>query len=145
LRLVGVLDEYARVNQVVPPEPLRNLSDEFLAPIRAAAGASAETLRAEGRRLVLDDAIAAALSDEAEQPWRIGLGPGLTRREAEVAQLVAGGLTNREIAARLYLSVRTVDVHVDRILTKLAFHSRNQLTAWAHEQGLMMGNTQPHT
>jgi non-specific serine/threonine protein kinase len=61
----------------------------------------------------------------------------------EVAQLVATGLTNREIAARLYLSVRTVDVHVDRILTKLAFHSRNQLTAWAHEQGLMTENTKP--
>jgi len=143
LRLVGVLDEYARVNQVVPPQPLRDLSDEFLAPIRAAAGASAETLRAEGRRLALGDALLAALSDEPEQAWTTGPGPGLTRREAEVAQLVASGLTNREIAARLYLSVRTVDVHVDRILTKLAFHSRSQLTAWAHEQGLMPGNTKP--
>lgn len=145
LRLVGVLDEYARVNQVVPPQPLRNLNDEFLAPILAAAGASAETLRAEGHHLVLDDALMTALADEPEQPWRTGQGPALTRREAEVARLVASGLTNREIAARLYLSVRTVDVHVDRILTKLAFHSRNQLTAWAHEQGLMTGNTQPTT
>ena len=145
LRLVGVLDEYARVNQVVPPQPLRDVNEEFLAPIRAAAGTSAETLRVEGRRLALDDALGAALSDEPEQPWRAGPGPGLTRREAEVAQLVASGLTNREIAARLYLSVRTVDVHVDRILTKLAFHSRTQLTAWAHEQGLMTRNTKPPT
>ena len=50
-----------------------------------------------------------------------------------MAQLVARGLTNREIAARLYLSVRTVEVHVDRILTKLGFHTRTQLTAWAQE------------
>jgi DNA-binding NarL/FixJ family response regulator len=69
----------------------------------------------------------------------------LTRRETEVAQLVAAGLTNREIGARLYLSVRTVDVHVDRILTKLAFRNRNQLTAWAHEQGLMDGSKHPPT
>jgi len=42
--------------------------------------------------------------------------------------------SNREIAARLFLSVRIVDVHVDRVLTKLGFRSRGQLTAWAHEQ-----------
>jgi len=65
----------------------------------------------------------------------------VTSSPAEVAQLVASGLANREIAARLYLSVRTVEVHVDRILTKLGFHTRTQLTAWAHEQGLMTGNT----
>jgi predicted ATPase/DNA-binding CsgD family transcriptional regulator len=136
LRLVGVLDGYVRVNQVVPPQPLGLLTDEFLAATRAAVGASAEALQAEGRRLSLQDALAAALSNEPEQAWRTGRGPGLTRREIEVAQLVAGGLTNREVAGRLYLSVRTVDVHVDRILTKLGFRSRTQLTAWAHAQGL---------
>jgi predicted ATPase/DNA-binding CsgD family transcriptional regulator len=142
LRLVGVLDEFARVNHVVPPRPMRQLViGEFLAPIRAAAGASAEALRAEGRRMPLAEAVAAGLSNEPEQRWRAGPGPGLTRREAEVAQLVASGLTNREIAARLYLSVRTVEVHIGRILTKLGFHTRTQLTAWAHEQGLMTGNT----
>jgi non-specific serine/threonine protein kinase len=136
LRLVGVLDEYARVNQVAPPQPLGPLTDEFVAAIRDRAGVSADALHAEGRRLALQDALAAALSDEPEQAWRTGRGPALTRRETEVAQLVAGGLTNREVAGRLYLSVRTVDVHVDRILTKLGFRSRTQLTAWAHVQGL---------
>lgn len=140
LRLVGVLEEFAQVNQVVPPQPLRELSERFLAPIRAKAGATAETLVAEGRRMPLADAVAEALSDVPEQPWRTGAGPGLTRRETEVAALVATGLTNRAIAARLYLSVRTIDVHVDRILTKLGFHTRSQLTAWAHEQGLLRRN-----
>ena len=143
LRLAGVLDEYARVNEVVPPQPLRPLIDGFLGAIRASAGAPAEALHAEGRRLALQDAVTAALSDEPEQTWRTGLGPGLTRREIEVAQLVAGGLTNREVAGRLYLSVRTVDVHVDRVLTKLGFRSRTQLTAWAHVQGLVSRSTQP--
>ena len=89
----------------------------------------------------LGEAVAAGLSNEPEQRWRAPPGPGLTRREAEVAQLMASGLTNREIAARLYLSVRTVEVHVDRILTKLGFRTRTQLTAWAYEHGLMTGNT----
>jgi DNA-binding CsgD family transcriptional regulator/predicted negative regulator of RcsB-dependent stress response len=54
----------------------------------------------------------------------------LTRRETEVARLVAEGLTNRDIAERLFLSVRTVETHVDRILGKLDFHTRTQLAAW---------------
>jgi DNA-binding CsgD family transcriptional regulator len=140
LRLVGVLDEYARVNQIVPPQPLRPLTDEFLAAIRAGAGASANVLHAEGRSLAVRDALAAALSDEPQQPWSTGRGRGLTRREIQVALLVSGGFTNREVAGRLYVSVRTVDVHVDHILTKLGFRSRTQLTAWAHAQGLVRGS-----
>ena len=40
---------------------------------------------------------------------------------------MADGLTNRDVAARLFLSVRTVEVHVDHVLTKFGFHSRGQL------------------
>jgi pimeloyl-ACP methyl ester carboxylesterase/DNA-binding CsgD family transcriptional regulator len=54
----------------------------------------------------------------------------LSRREREVAQLVAKGLSNREIATRLYLSERTVDNHVHRILDKLGFDSRVQVATW---------------
>jgi DNA-binding CsgD family transcriptional regulator/tetratricopeptide (TPR) repeat protein len=54
----------------------------------------------------------------------------LTRREQEIADLVAVGLTNREIARRLFLSVRTVETHVDRALGKLGYHTRTQLAAW---------------
>ncbi|MGW1783670.1 ATP-binding protein [Streptomyces sp. NPDC002143] len=54
----------------------------------------------------------------------------LTRREQQVAALVARGMTNRRIAAELVLSPRTVDSHVDRILTKLVFSSRAQIAAW---------------
>ena len=54
----------------------------------------------------------------------------LTRREKEIAALVANGLGNREIAERLFLSKRTVDSHVEHIFTKLGFSSRTQLTGW---------------
>ena len=49
---------------------------------------------------------------------------------------MATGLTNRQIAGQLYLSVRTVEVHVDHILSKLGFRTRTQLAAWMHEEGL---------
>ena len=60
----------------------------------------------------------------------------LSRREHEVADLVSGGLTNREIAARLFLSERTVEGHVAQICNKLGFHSRARIAAWVAANGL---------
>jgi DNA-binding CsgD family transcriptional regulator len=62
-------------------------------------------------------------------------GPGgaagpLAKREADVAQLVADGLTNKQIGARLFISERTVDSHVRSILNKLGVGSRAQIAAW---------------
>jgi len=59
----------------------------------------------------------------------------LTRREREIAGLVADGLGNREIAGRLFLSKRTVDSHIEHIFAKLSFSSRAQLADWFREQG----------
>jgi DNA-binding NarL/FixJ family response regulator len=64
---------------------------------------------------------------------RLRSAESLTRREAEVARLVAEGLTNREVASRLFLSVRTVETHVDRVLGKLDFHIRTQLAGWIRQ------------
>jgi DNA-binding NarL/FixJ family response regulator len=55
----------------------------------------------------------------------------LTSRELQVACLVAGGRSNKEIAARLVISQRTAEGHVEHILTKLGFTSRAQVAAWA--------------
>ena len=62
---------------------------------------------------------------------------GLTRRELEVLQLLATGLTNRAIAERLHLATRTVDTHVSRILTKLGASSRTAATAFALRHDLL--------
>jgi DNA-binding NarL/FixJ family response regulator len=54
----------------------------------------------------------------------------LGKRPADVARLVADGLTNEQIGARLFISERTVDGHVRGILNKLGFNSRAQIAAW---------------
>ena len=58
----------------------------------------------------------------------------LTRREREIAVLVASGLSNREIAGRLFISKRTVDAHVEHIFAKLEISSRVKLTLWLRAQ-----------
>jgi DNA-binding CsgD family transcriptional regulator/tetratricopeptide (TPR) repeat protein len=62
---------------------------------------------------------------------------GLSRRELEVVRLLADGLTNREIAERLVLSTRTIDMHVRNILTKLRCRSRTEAAGRAVELGLL--------
>ena len=52
------------------------------------------------------------------------------RRETDVARLVADGLSNKEIGARLFISERTVESHVRNILNKLGFNSRAQIAGW---------------
>jgi len=62
---------------------------------------------------------------------------GLTVRERDVVRLVAHGHTNREIAERLVLSVRTVETHRARIQRRLQLRTRAELVRWALEQGLV--------
>jgi DNA-binding NarL/FixJ family response regulator len=60
----------------------------------------------------------------------------LTTREREVATLLAEGLTNGQIAQRLYISAKTASVHVSNILAKLGMSSRAEVAAWAAREGL---------
>jgi len=94
---------------------------------------------AAGQRLSRDAAAELALgySSPADLLSPDGVGSGsrtgaaeLSEREADVARLVAEGLTNKQVAARLFISERTVDSHVRSILNKLGFSSRAQIAAW---------------
>jgi|DewCreStandDraft_3_1066083.scaffolds.fasta_scaffold05252_2 DNA-binding CsgD family transcriptional regulator len=60
----------------------------------------------------------------------------LSARERQVAALVAGGRTNREIATELAISARTAETHVLNIFNKLGFRRRTEIAAWAVRQGL---------
>ena len=61
---------------------------------------------------------------------RLGVRPTLTARQAEVAALVAQGLTNRDIGVRLGVTERSAESHVERIRLRLGFRSRSQIAAW---------------
>jgi DNA-binding NarL/FixJ family response regulator len=68
-----------------------------------------------------------------------GTAAGLTRREVDVARLIAQGLSNRQIARSLVVSEATVKTHINHVLAKLALNDRSALVAWAWRQGLIDG------
>jgi DNA-binding CsgD family transcriptional regulator len=102
---------------------------------RALGRAAADLAYTRGKAMVLDDAIAYAFAPNSPSKPRDrskvegATGP-LTRRECEVVALVAQGLTNRDIAAKLILSERTVERHVENILSRLTLTSRTQIARW---------------
>jgi DNA-binding CsgD family transcriptional regulator len=74
----------------------------------------------------------------------------LSRREREVAALVAEGLSNRWVASRLFVSERIAEYHVEQIRNKLGFHSRAEVAGWVREQDqagrdrIRVGNRPPN-
>jgi predicted ATPase/DNA-binding CsgD family transcriptional regulator len=127
----------------------------FLAPLLAQAEESAiaalgpSEFDAEfkaGRRLSRGAAIGLALGAPARAaaPVSDDAGAGLLgKREADVARLVADGLSNKQIGARLFISERTVDSHVRNILNKLGFNSRAQIAGWMASGADGAGRPQP--
>jgi predicted ATPase/DNA-binding CsgD family transcriptional regulator len=101
--------------------------DAIAAKTAAELGPSANPLREAGRAVGRGDCIAAALglSPEPEPSYAEQELP-LTKREHEVTELIARGLTNRQIAERLFIAQRTVDTHVGHILAKLGCSNRSQ-------------------
>ncbi|MBP2476499.1 non-specific serine/threonine protein kinase [Crossiella equi] len=104
---------------------------------RAALGPAAYLeAHGRGRDLTTAAAIDLALGVRRVSPRPL-LAPEpstLTRRERQVAELVAEGLSNKEIGERLVIAVRTAEGHVERILQKLGFSSRARIAAWVAER-----------
>lgn len=113
--------EYLHNCEVATETRLRTAlsSREFDALLAEGAASSLEAVVAA---LIGGAAVPAAPSYTSESP--------LSARELEVTGLVAQGMTNRDIAAELVLSIRTVDSHVQHILEKLNFSSRAQIAGW---------------
>nr|WSX50547.1 response regulator transcription factor [Streptomyces sp. NBC_00974] len=107
---------------------------ELLAAIRSVHSGDAVVAPSTTRRLL--DRFAPMLPASSSEPRNKDV-ERLTEREREVMMLVAQGLSNGEIAARLVLSEATVKTHVGRILTKLHLRDRVQVVVLAYETGLV--------
>jgi non-specific serine/threonine protein kinase len=120
----------------------QGLLNQWLEPARRALGTEAsEAAWLSGLTMPLHEAIEYALSADrpaasAPVPRVTETTTSLTQRELDVAALVARGLSNRQIAARLVIAEGTATNHVKHILTKLALDSRVQIAAWAIGLGL---------
>lgn len=158
LQISGAAAELRRAVGMTLPPPEQENYDRTIARARASLDESdASAAWAWGQSLSLDEAIDLALAGGQHErtvlqpdpviarpevapshviPSVTAMVEPLTRREREVASLIAEGLTNRLIAERLVISERTVDTHVANILGKLGFATRAQVAAWAVEQRL---------
>jgi DNA-binding NarL/FixJ family response regulator len=105
--------------------------DELLRAIRVVAAGDALLAPKVTRRLITEFA---ARPDPRTPPAEL---EELTRREREILELVAAGLSNADIARRLVISPLTAKTHVARILAKLDCHDRAQLVTLAYETGLV--------
>jgi predicted ATPase/DNA-binding CsgD family transcriptional regulator len=118
---------------------LRVPHEEGSARTRAALGDAAYQVGyRRGMQLDVEQIIAYALR-EAAKPGSVGAGRTpeapvvLTSRERQVAELVAIGLSNKQIAGRLVIAQRTAESHIEHILTKLGFTSRAEIASWVIE------------
>jgi predicted ATPase/DNA-binding CsgD family transcriptional regulator len=136
LRLLGAAAGLRAGRRLPPPPPA---VESALVRARRTIGVTpGDGLLAEGRHLALGEAaaLARAALDEVAGEARDPATPALTRREWEVAALLARGLSNRQIGEALVVAERTVEMHVSNILAKLGLASRAQVALWAVGQGL---------
>jgi DNA-binding CsgD family transcriptional regulator len=142
----GAIVEYRRsLAAARPPRPAHWRAEAHLGLARSLLalddreGATAEASTAldllrqwPGRRRERAEALLRRLAT------RSGPGDGdLTNRELEVLRLIADGMTNRQVADELYISIRTAGVHVSNILAKTGAATRTEAAAWARRKGLL--------
>ena len=106
----------------------RDIASGYVTQLLAAFGTTDDRPQTEDRELSPSSLVLRAPSAFVEP---------LSEREVEVLQLIAEGLSNREIASRLYLSLNTVKAHTRNIYGKIDVHSRTQAVARAQELGLL--------
>lgn len=104
-------------------DPVSNIAQSFLATARGQIGLPPR---------VANRAMSELANDRQQHPASLD---NLTQRETEVLQLLADGLSNRDIAESLYLSVRTVEVHLRNLYGKLKVNSRTEAALWAVRHG----------
>jgi len=134
--LLGYAQNLRESVAAIPLENFRDHREQSEVSAREAIGEAAfAAALARGRAMTIDEGVAYAL-DQKQQARPAPLANSqrpvlLTRREQEIAVLVAQGLSNKQIAAKLVISERTAENHILNILNKLGFNARTQIASWA--------------
>ena len=135
-RLFGAADAARKHMGFVRFKVLDEGDEATIAALREALGENDfEAAWAEGAALSIEEATAYALRGRGERKRASSGWGSLTRAELDVVKHVAEGLGNKEVAARLFVSPRTVQAHLTHIYTKLGLTSRVQLAQEAAKRG----------
>jgi len=109
----------------------RAAAQDLVQAVRAASRGEAFLYPSVARKVVEDYLKRVETGEERERY------DGLTAREKEILTLIAGGLSNQQIAEKLYISIKTVQTHRAHILEKLGLHDRTELVRYAIRKGLI--------
>jgi non-specific serine/threonine protein kinase len=136
LRLAAVVDRMSREWSLITGKSRVGQLDAASRAARAKlSDRKSEGAWNDGKTMSTAKAVEFALRGNATTDAVIDAGP-LSKRELEVAAMVAEGMTSRQIAGRLFIAERTVEGHLERIRNKLGFRSRTEVAVWAVEHGL---------
>lgn len=139
IRLASFTDRMSREWSLSTGSFRLNQLDEAGRDARAKLGGrKSDSAWNDGQTMETARALDFALNQDARSAPIVDVGP-LSRREQEVVAMVAAGMTNRQIAERLFIAERTAEGHVERIRNKLGFRSRTEVATWAVERGLGSG------
>jgi non-specific serine/threonine protein kinase len=133
--LLGFAQNVREADALIVVEPYRPQHDRSVELVTDGLGQSGfDGAFGRGRRMTIDDGVAFAIDDKQlprpTAPAKPGPRAVLTRRQLDIARLVADDLSNKQIAVRLFLSERTVETHITNILNRLGLNSRVQLSRW---------------
>jgi non-specific serine/threonine protein kinase len=144
--LLGSAEHVRKVTGIEVPDAQRQQHERSIALALDGLGARPYYGSYErGFTMTIEDAVAFAVEDRLPPPAAMAVKHKtemrLTKRELEIARLIAHEMTSRDIAAKLFISERTVEAHVTNMLNKLGLNSRIELARWLAS----VGGTEPVT
>jgi predicted ATPase/DNA-binding NarL/FixJ family response regulator len=138
LRLAAVVDRLSRESSFSTlPQRVEHIAAAVERIRKKLGAARSDPIWTEAQAMSNAAAVEYALSEAQYQAVASADAGPLSRREREVAAMVAAGMTNRQIAEKLFIAERTAEGHVERIRNKLGVRSRTEVATWAVAHGLV--------